>query len=349
VASILQRETKVKIVALAPFPFVEAEFGGGERIHNLLTRVENSVQVFVPSYEHEAKFLYKNLQVEIVKIPQPNGRKEWDFQVADTAKEVFGQLVENAQPDLVILEHPWQVEALNGQKFIYDAHNNETAMKRLISTPDAVIRTQELEGKALQADHITFCSVDDKLESDKPMTHIPNGVNLPDQPNKSGYKSRTIVFMGSAHPPNIGAAVTLAQMAPLLSNYQIVIVGACSNFIDSPADNVTLVGHISKEALDLLLKTSFAFVNAMGGGSGTSLKVIKSLAYGLPVISSEFGARGYGNGCLIARTAQEVLETLEALQTPSYYKSVSEASLELARGYSWDVIGKRFNEVVQSV
>jgi glycosyltransferase involved in cell wall biosynthesis len=303
----------------------------------------------VPSYDQDYKFLYKNLQIEAVKIPQPNGRKEWDFQVADTAKEVFGQLIEHAQPDLVILEHPWQVEALNGQKFIYDAHNNETAMKRLISSPDAVIRTQELETKALQADHITFCSTDDLLESTKPMTHIPNGVNLPDHINKSGYKSRTIVFMGSAHPPNIGAAVTLANMAPLLSNYQIVIVGACSNFIDTPADNVTLVGHISKEALDLLLRTSFAFVNAMGGGSGTSLKVIKSLAYGLPVISSEIGARGYGDGCLIARTAQEVLETLEALQTPSYYKSVSEASVGLARGYSWDAIGKRFNEVVQSV
>jgi glycosyltransferase involved in cell wall biosynthesis len=87
----------------------------------------------------------------------------------------------------------------------------------------------------------------------------------------------------------------------------------------------------------------------MGGGSGTSLKVIKAISYGLPVISSVIGARGYSTGCLIARTAQEVMEWLDRLKTPLQYKSVSESNLELAKGYSWDVIGKRFNEVVHSV
>lgn len=338
----------MKIVALAPFPFVEAEFGGGERIFNLLTRVDSQIKVFVPNFGGEGTIVSKNLNLQVLKLPQPDKVADWDIVVANHSKEYFGNLIADENPDLVILEHPWQVEALSGQKFIYDAHNNETAMKKLISTQEVVERTMELEAQALQADHITFCSVDDKLQSDRPMTHIPNGVNLPDQPNKSGYKSRTIVFMGSAHPPNIGAAVTLASMASLLSDYQIVIVGACSAFISEPASNVTLVGHISKEALDLLLKTSFAFVNAIGGGSGTSLKVIKSLAYGLPVISSEIGARGFSDGCIIARTAQEVLESLEQLKSPDYYKMVSESNLELAKGYSWDVIGAKFNSVVQS-
>jgi len=37
----------MKIAALTPFPFVHAEFGGGQRIENLLLSVDNEVRVFV--------------------------------------------------------------------------------------------------------------------------------------------------------------------------------------------------------------------------------------------------------------------------------------------------------------
>jgi hypothetical protein len=38
---------------------------------------------------------------------------------------------------------------------------------------------------------------------------------------------------------------------------------------------------------------SVAFVNLVSHGSGTHLKVGRALAYGVPVITSQIGARGY--------------------------------------------------------
>ena len=339
----------MKLLALAPFPFLGAQFGGGERIFNLLGRVEHPIEVLVPHMLEPARIHAGHLTMTALSTPQHLRHKEWDLQVIESAEETFGPIVDLIDPDLVILEHPWQVDAIKGRKFIYDAHNNETALKKVIGGPEIQEATERVEKLALQADHVTYCSVDDQLQTKSPMTLIPNGVNLPPEVNTKGFGSKVLLFVGSAHPPNIGAAIVLANFAKILPDYQIVIAGQCSKFVSSDAPNVSLLGHVEPATLHQLFLSAHAFMNLMGGGSGTSLKVIKAISYGLPVISSVIGARGYSTGCLIARTAQEVTEWLEKLKTPLQYKSVSESNLELAKGYSWDVIGKRFNEVIHEV
>lgn len=337
----------MKIVALAPFPFVEMNFGGAERIYNLLTRIDDSVQVFVPNLTGNGTQKHKNLDIKILKLPDRVQGIEYDIAVAEGSKETFGHLIEDA--DLVILEHPWQVEALSGQKFLYDAHNNEAKLKEVISTPEIVKRATELEQQALKANYVTYCSVDDDILTDSPKTYIPNGTNLPKIINRRGFGSKVLLFVGSAHPPNIGAALTLANLSQVLLDYEIVIAGNCAKYIQTDAPNVHLMGQVTPEVLDYLMRTSFAFVNLMAAGSGTSLKVIKSLSYGLPVISSPIGARGYAEGCITAKTAQQVIENLERLKSPAEWEMVSEASTGLARGYSWDVIGAKFNEVIEGL
>jgi glycosyltransferase involved in cell wall biosynthesis len=339
----------MKIMALAPFPFVGAEFGGGERIENLLMRVQHPIEVLVPYLGSPGRMKAKNLMVTFLPTPDHVRHLEWDLQVSKSAKDVFRLFIDKYDPDLIILEHPWQIDAIEGRPFIYDAHNNETKMKRLIAGEEMIAETERVEKLALAANHVTFCSQTDNLQTDSPKTWIPNGVELPAEPNRTGHKSNVIVFMGSAHPPNIGAAMTLVQLAPVLADYEIVILGKCADFIESREPNVHLKGHVEHETLNDYLLNAHAFINLMGAGSGTSLKVIKAISYGLPVISSQIGARGYEDGCLIAKTGQEVIETLERLKSQEAYKSVSEYNLELARGYSWDVIGDKFNEVIESV
>lgn len=339
----------MKIAALAPFPFVEAEFGGGQRIHNLLTAVDHEIRVFVANAGVEATAQYKNLKMSFHKVPTTPEANEYDMDVANASKEVFGPLLDLYEPDLVILEHPWQVQSIKDTKFLYDAHNNETHMKTLISSKEVVQKTQELEAKALEANHVTFCSFDDQLETKSPKTWIPNGTELPKATNKDGYKSKMLLFAGSAHPPNIGAALTLAQLAPALPNYEIVIAGSCGQAVQTTAPNVTLTGHVSKETLAYLMRNARAFVNPIAGGSGTSLKVVSSLSYGLPVISSKFGARGYENACLLAKDAQQVLDAIELLASPDEWKQRSAISLSVATDYSWRKIGAQFNEVVMSL
>jgi glycosyltransferase involved in cell wall biosynthesis len=338
----------MKIAALAPFPFHEAEFGGGERIDNLLTRIDSEVCVFVPNYGSEGSLKYKNLDITFHVIPDEFRKQDYDMAVAASAKQIFGRLLADYDPDLVILEHPWQVEALSGQKFIYDAHNNETEMKKLISTEDVVQEAARLEEIALRANHVTYCSEDDGLAVAN-KTWIPNGTNIPASPNKIGKESKTLLFTGSAHPPNIGAAITLASLASGLPDYQIVIAGACSAYVQTDLPNVSLLGHVNKPTLDYLFRTAHAFINPIAGGSGTSLKVIKALSYGLPVISSVIGARGYTDACIVAKTGNEVLEEIDLLKSPLYWDNVSRSSQEFAKQYSWDTLGAKFNEIVQSV
>lgn len=347
--SVLQEITQVKLLALAPFQFLGGQFGGAERIQNLLGRIENQIEVLVPHMAEPVRINAGHITLTALSTPQHLRHKEWDLQVIESAEQIFTPIVELIDPDLIILEHPWQVNAIKGRKFIYDAHNNETALKKVIGGKEIQEATERVEKLALQADHVTYCSVADNIETDSPMTLIPNGVNLPAEVNTSGFGSKILLFVGSAHPPNIGAAIALANLAKLLPEYEIVIAGQCSKFVSSDEPNVKLLGHVEPITLHQLFLQAHAFVNLMGGGSGTSLKVIKAISYGLPVISSVIGARGYSTGCLIARTAQEVMEWLDKLKTPLQYKSVSESNLELAKGYSWDVIGKRFNEVVHSV
>lgn len=338
----------MKIAVLAPFPFVQAEFGGGERIYNLLSRVDADLRVFVSNIGGEGTMEHKNMYLSFHKIPEQPFKVEYDMAVIASARKMYAPMLESYKPDLVILEHPWQVEAIDGHKFIYDAHNNETAMKQAISGEATIAEANRVEQLALNADHVTYCSKDDNLDIKGPNTWIPNGTDIPDVPNLVGHKQKMILFTGSGHPPNIGAAITLASLAAELPDYHIVIAGDCSRAVRTDLPNVSLLGHVNKETLDYLFRTAHAFVNPIAAGSGTSLKILRALSYGVPVISSAIGARGYTDACIVARTAQEVTESLGRLQDPIYYKEVSEASRAFATGYSWDIIGKQFNEVVQS-
>ena len=340
-------QAEMKIAALAPFPFAGMEFGGAERIQNLLTRVDHRLDVFVPNYGDAVRGEYKNLNFNFVHVKESLRLDDWDETVAKSAKELFAEKIQDY--DLVILEHPWQVDAIDGQRFVYDAHNSETSLKRLTNNEHLISMTERVETKALSAEHVTFCSKSDDLPTKSPKTFIPNGTDLPELNCKDGFGSKVLFFMGSSHPPNIAAAITLARLAPALGQYQIVLAGNCTNNIEVDSENVTLLKHVGAELMDYLLRTSHAFVNLIGAGSGTSLKVLKAMSYGLPVISSKIGARGFEEGAIIADTAQELLEALAGLKTRSVYAEASEKALSTAQGYSWDKIGADFNKVIQGM
>lgn len=339
----------MKIAALAPFPFVGFEYGGAERIHNLLTRVGHQLDVFVPNYGDIQYAQYHNLNLHYVHVPESMRQEEYDMVIAKNSKELFADKLSDYDADLIILEHPWQADALGDKPFIYDAHNNETAMKVALKKDFMVDETRRVESIALQAAHITFCSVDDALESDSPMTLIPNGTDIPQINRHHGFGSNVILFVGSAHPPNIGAALTLTTLAKALPQYHFVIAGGCGNNLSPESDNVTVLGHVDAKMLDYLMRTAHVFMNPIAAGAGTSLKVARALSYALPVISSSVGARGYENDCIITDTAQAAFDALDELRDPKNYAQAADRSRTAAYNYSWDSIGEKFNNVVQQV
>ena len=347
--AIPQGAVQMKIAALAPFPFAGMEYGGAERIQNLLTRVSHEIDVFVPNYGDATYSEFANLRMHYSHVPVSLRHQEYDLTIAQHSKQLFGSLLQEYEPDLVILEHPWQAHALSGQKYIYDAHNNETAMKASFGKDFMLELTQEVETMALQANHVTFCSQDDDLVTDSPSTHIPNGTDIPEINRHHGFNSNVLLFVGSAHPPNQAAALTLVTLAKALPQYHIVIAGNCANTLRPESDNVTLLGHVDAKMLDYLFRTAHAFMNPIAAGSGTSLKVGRALSYALPVISSELGARGYKDACIITETAQEAFDVLGNLRDPKNYAEAADRSRTACYEYSWDSVGAKFDEIVQKV
>ena len=329
------------IVALAPFYFYPPKFGGAERIYNLLSRLEEPVHVLYPDIQNHYEEL-GNMTIEAVRIDADmvdERINDWDLKLARHAMRLFRKRIVELNPEVVILEHPWQVEAIpKGTKFFYDAHNNETQLKRELFGQEIARAAEHYEKKALKADGIAYCSKNDDIDGH----YIPNGTNLPSVTVGSGFESNKLIFIGSGHPPNVKAAHNLALWGKHL-DYEIEIAGTCSEVIE-PEGNVKTLGKL--EDTDEFFRSAFAFVNLMEQGSGTSLKVIRAMSYGLPVISTEIGARGFSEGCIIVDSVENVKAVLQKLENRDEYLKQSLQSLKVAQQHSWDAIGKQYNDAV---
>ena len=107
---------------------------------------------------------------------------------------------------------------------------------------------------------------------------------------------RLAVFIGSGHMPNVHAATfLLASVAPAVPNVTFVIIGEVCDAIGRvprPA-NAVLVGALSANEKDALLRRATIALNPLVEGGGSSLKVPDFFSAGLPLVSTAVGVRGY--------------------------------------------------------
>jgi glycosyltransferase involved in cell wall biosynthesis len=353
----------MKTLALVPWDISQNDSGGKQRCYELLTGLD-SVTTFALSWDNQES------QTALNGMPYrtiPAGVK-----AVDRAKKLFGQgfhsydamptlclndlnvirkAIEDFDPSLIILEHPWLVELTEGRPYLYDAHNFEsyntaTLFGRNSVDYNAVV---DIERWAVAgAEHITYCSEDDWKTMgenwDLPAgTHIPNGTRLPD--NVATGENLNLIFMGSLYGPNVHAAQRLIDMAHRLPEYHIHIVGRCTEPLTSDEPNVTLHGYKSEAALDRLLQASHVFVNLVTEGSGTHLKLAKALAYGLPVVSLPAGSRGYET--TLVTDLERAPEDIRSITRD--WNNRHSVAIAAAKQYDWDTIRPRFSEVVHAL
>jgi hypothetical protein len=336
--------------------------GGQERCWNLLSRIpDNTVYsldwVGESRQERVGDTNLKVIAADDKARDQANKLMQSGIQTFDPIPMLtkdnlvtFRREIDNYDPDLVILEHPWLLDLIDDRPYVYDSHNCETvstAQQRAHSLDLDLV--QNLERRATQqAEHMTYTSTEDLKQMRKlypfttPVTHIPNGVDIPKQ--RATGEELNLMFVGSLYAPNVQAAKTLISLAPLMPEYKIRIAGSVCNLLETSYENVELLGQITDKQLDYYLKTSFAFVNLMGQGSGTSLKVGRALAYGLPVITTVLGGRGYTSP-LVTHPGY-LPDMLQALR--KNWQHHSDNSYAEALTLTWDTISQRFNEVIYS-
>jgi glycosyltransferase involved in cell wall biosynthesis len=279
----------------------------------------------------------------------------------------------------VIACHPYMVDVLKqasyGKPLWYEAQDVETTLKTAVfgNIPEAKALLEEVKTVErecwITAERVFACANRDLLELERiygptraRLHEVPNGVSLSDIAYKSlserrrlqsvaGIRDRQLaIFLGSWHGPNLEAVEDVLLHAQESPQTRFVIIGSVCLPFKSRAlpDNVELMGIVDTETRDAMMAIADVALNPMRSGSGTNLKMLDYMAAGIPVISTEFGARG-----LTIKPDQHYLQadTVGLHKTLLAIVSMNDADLErmilqarsiVEQDYSWEVIADRF-------
>ncbi len=241
--------------------------------------------------------------------------------------EFSKEYVENVQKlavdsDIIIFSHPylWPLNKFIGsdKTVIYEAHNLEYLLKKdYIKDSTCLTKIYNAEKEAsLRSDLVLCTSKEDKenlieiygTEPEKILV-TPNGVdtfrihfiNREDrekQKELTGLSgSKTILFVGSWHPPNLEALKFITdELARKYKEYKFLVVGSVKDYYLNEygklPKNILAFGTVDEEEKYEIYKLADLAINPMFSGSGTNLKMLDYMSAGIPVISTHIGARG---------------------------------------------------------
>ena len=326
-------------------------------------KINNNIHYIQPQIGHVMYKRRKKLINDFLSI-----NHDAVFEVLKDDLEVFTSTLSelSKQADLLIVDHysvSPLVQNIKNIPIIYNSHNAELDLGRQVhgDSPELLKIVEKMETRILkQAQEITYCSKLDfiKLQNQYGSgivgTYIPNGAVVQNQIDyRDRLRSRDIIFVGSGHPPNRAAAKEVVKFARSLPEFNFIIIGGCGNEIKSTSlpSNVQVVGHVNDTLLEGYFKTSFAFINPMSGGSGTHLKMMKALGYGIPIITSKIGARGFSDqeiedAMLLANNEGDFSEKIKMLKNEKVYRDLCEGAYKHSKTYSWDKIKKDYSDFI---
>jgi len=227
-----------------------------------------------------------------------------------------------ARSHLVIASHIYlySVAARFKGRRIYDALNCEYVLKQQVLTSWLgrallpFIRRQE--EKACRGSSEIFTTSNEDAEAlmnlysvppDK-FISVPNGARVKScEPTGSDERQRArsylglaewtiVTFLGSAHPPNVEAARWIASaLAPSLGDrYRVLLVGSVCWGLDARhrPSNLMLFYEVEEDIKRELLRVTDIAINPVTSGSGTNVKMLEYMAWGLPIVTTPTGARG---------------------------------------------------------
>ncbi len=264
--------------------------------------------------------------------------------------------------DAVFHDFPFMVDydlfaGIDNKLRVYNSHNCESELYKQLhpaakSEPIHNL-VSESEKKLLSlVDLVLYCNEADlasfhTMASDKKFDSLfaPNGMN-PMQIDTLGEKSsrkKNAVFMGSGHPPNIKAAEFIVRkVAPKCPNLIFDFIGSCLPEGKYPS-NVVRHGFVDDNQKKSILSRADLALNPMGEGSGSNVKVLEYFAYGIPVISTQFGMRGIhaksGVEYIESDISEFVLSITSVIDQHNVLERIGNAGKKLAQdNYSWQSI-----------
>lgn len=293
----------------------------------------------------------------------------------------FKYVLNSQEADILICSHPWSSLCINKRRrqlFIYDAHNCEyLLMNQMLGKhplKGLILRQVKIIERAAcrKSDLILVCSEKEKQEfinfyklPQEKIIIIPNGASINidnDKIDKSVYRKnlpigdldKAVVFVGAYYKPNNDAVkFILENIAPKLKEYKFLVAGTASEHFKTSKvlSNVHLLGRVSEEKLDILLKAADIAINPMFDGSGINIKMLDYMSYGLPIVSTECGARGietFGRQPMIISSADKFVDNIAMLANDrQLQEKMSCAGRSLIREhYEWKTISKGLEDTI---
>lgn len=289
--------------------------------------------------------------------------------------------------EIVVFSHPWVYPLLKdnispNQTVIYDSQNVEGFLRAQFLDEknfdeEKILRDLVDDELRLcqRADLILTCSQEDlerfnsiyRISAEK-MRVIPNGVmafkhKVPSLDERFAAKrqlrltepSLVAFFIGSAYGPNVEAANFIAhELAPAMGDVFFVIGGGVGAQVNSNHSNVLITGALTDEQRKLWLTAADIAVNPMFSGSGTNIKMFDFMAMGLPVVTTDVGARGIETDgrqaiVVVGPAIQDFLDALRELFDPiSRMRIGAEARACVERSYAWEQISPNAGMLLQA-
>ena len=221
-----------------------------------------------------------------------------------------------------------------------------------VENADAVITVSDL-------DKTLLCKIFDLNE--RKITTVPNGVNTKEKKpishkEREEYKKKiglsgkyVILFTGSAHPPNLEAVRKIqTSIAPNCTAKDVIflIVGKVGDNLNN-TKNIRFTGSVA--SVDDYIKCADIAINPMISGSGTNLKMLEYFSFGLPVISTEQGARGLDlnqNSVIISEIEDFTKNIVTLRENLDLYARMQKNARDLSeKRYDWHVIGDQMIKI----
>ncbi len=197
---------------------------------------------------------------------------------------------------------------------------------------------------------------------------IPNGAGdemfVTQLPHKDTSKPQ-LLFLGNFYwLQNVEAAQYLiTKVFPMLHeripHLDLLIAGqnADEKLNATTHEHIKIVNLESgdEQAVKDLYHSATVFIAPIFGPGGTRLKILASMAAGLPVISTDVGVEGLGikDGVhfLIAQNPEEFVEkTVEIIQNKTLYANIQKAAFEVVKEhFSWKAIAKKLENVYKDL
>lgn len=223
--------------------------------------------------------------------------------------EHFIQFIKNQIPldSKLVATHFWFakpiIKNLNKQ-MIYFSHNFESdflSKKNQSSDFINYYKNQEKQN-CQQFEHIFCCSKSDankfaKVVAKEKISISRNGSNLKYsffEKNKHQL-NRECLFIGSHWGPNVEGLLNLLENNKhFCKNVKINCIGSVKkSFVDYSNDHITFYGILNPQQIyEIVQRCSFA-INPVLSGGGSNVKNADYLALGLPILSTDFGAKGF--------------------------------------------------------